>query len=91
MTFCRHGLGSLVPLVGIDIISQYNVFLTDHFYLMMINFCPNESGLFQDDSAYIHSGRGLIECFDEDKNYTKCSHSQLLYVADNGDTCLELE
>ena len=60
--FCWHGLGPLVTA------NQYQVVLSDHLYPMMKHFCPDVSGLFQDDNAPIHRARGVTEWFDEYEN-----------------------
>ncbi len=66
--FCWQGLGPLVPLEGRVTSNQYKVVLNDHLYPMMKYFCPDGSGLFQDDNAPIHRARGVSEWFDEYEN-----------------------
>ncbi len=66
--FCWHGLGPFVPLWGRVDANQQKAALSDHLYPVMKHFCPDGSGLFQDDSAPIHRARGLTECFDEDED-----------------------
>lgn len=39
--------------------ANHQLFLTDHLYLMMKHFCPDEKVLFQEDSVPIHRAQAL--------------------------------
>lgn len=52
-------------------------------YPLMKHFYPNGSGLFRDDSAPIHSARGLTEWFHEQKNDTAFTPTQPLWKISN--------
>lgn len=64
--FCWYGLSPLVPSDKRVTANQYKV--TDHLYLLMKHFYPDEICLFQDNPASIYRAGRLTEWCDVQEN-----------------------